>query len=184
MSSQLEVSIPASDTTVKVCLINPVNFGPAQINRFMAPPVPGLEHFKTCPSFSFYIEHPSGRKIVFDLGIRKDPENYSKKIADYLPTTKYDIRVSKNVVDILQEYGIRPGEIEAVVWSHWHWDHIGDPSSFPNGVNLVVGQGFKDAMLPGYPANPDSPILESDYANRDLREIIFDTNIKIGRFLW
>lgn len=47
--------------------------------------------------------------------------------------------------------------------SHWHWDHIGDPSSFPPTTALVVGQGFPDAMLPGYPANPQSPIRESDY---------------------
>jgi hypothetical protein len=47
--------------------------------------------------------------------------------------------------------------------SHWHWDHIGDPSTFPETTDLVVGPGFKNAMLPGAPANPDSPILESDY---------------------
>lgn len=51
-----------------------------------------------------------------------------------------------------------------MVKSHWHWDHIGDPSSFPRSTNLVVGRGFKQAMLPGAPANPESPILESDYA--------------------
>jgi len=88
----------------------------------MTPPVPGLETFKTSPSHSFYIEHPSGRKLVFDLGIRKDYQNYSKAIADYLPTTKYDIQVSQNVADILQEQGIDLSGIEAVIWSHWHWE--------------------------------------------------------------
>lgn len=48
--------------------------------------------------------------------------------------------------------------------SHWHWDHIGDPSSFPPTTNLIVGPGFKKAMLPGFPANRDSPLLESDWA--------------------
>ena len=175
----MHVDIPQGSTAVKVHLINPVNFGPAQIHRFMAPPVPGLETFKTSPSHSFYIEHPSGRKLVFDLGIRKDYQNYSKSIADYLPTTKYDIQVTKNVVDILQDNGVSSESIEAVVWSHWHWDHIGDPSTFPHNVKLVVGQGFNDAMLPGYPANPSSPIRESDYANRELREILFLSLIHI-----
>jgi glyoxylase-like metal-dependent hydrolase (beta-lactamase superfamily II) len=50
------------------------------------------------------------------------------------------------------------------LFSHWHWDHIGDPSSFPSTTELIVGQGFSDVMLPGYPSNPDSPIRESDYA--------------------
>jgi hypothetical protein len=47
--------------------------------------------------------------------------------------------------------------------SHWHWDHVGDPSTFPSTTDLIVGRGFSEAMLPGYPANPDSPIRESDY---------------------
>ncbi|KAF2715355.1 metallo-beta-lactamase superfamily protein [Pleomassaria siparia CBS 279.74] len=182
MASKLALAVPVGDITVKASLINPVNFGPAQIHRFMAPPVPGLQQFKKSPSFSFFIEHPSGRKLVFDLGIRKDPENYSKAIAEYLPTTKYNLEVSKNVAEILEEQGVNGEEIEAVIWSHWHWDHIGDPSSFPHTVDLVVGQGFKDAMLPGYPANLNSPIRESDYINRNLREINFDSNLKIGQF--
>ncbi|WYZ45919.1 hypothetical protein EsH8_IX_000144 [Colletotrichum jinshuiense] len=145
-------------------MINPVNFGPAILKRFMAPDVPGLETFKTSPSLCFLLEHPSGRKLVWDLGIRKDYNNYAPSITNYLPTTKYDIQVTKNVVDILEENGVAASDVEAVIWSHWHWDHIGDPSTFPSTTNLVVGRGFKSAMLPGAPANPDSPILEKDYA--------------------
>ncbi|KAK4940773.1 hypothetical protein LTR10_019166 [Elasticomyces elasticus] len=178
------VQLPPGDTTLTVKLINPVNFGPAILNRFMAPPIPGLETFKTSPSLTFFLEHPSGRKLVFDLGIRKDYGNYSKSIADYLPTTKYDIQVTKNVIDILQEHGISGSDIEAVIWSHWHWDHIGDPSTFPLSTDLIVGPGFKEVMLPGYPTNPNSPIRESDYEGRRLREIEFDsaTQLRIGQF--
>jgi hypothetical protein len=111
-----QVQLPAGEVTVSVSLINPVNFGPAILSRFMAPPVPGLETFKTSPSHSFLLEHPSGRRLVFDLGIRKDYENYAPKIASYIPTTKYNIEVEKNVVDILQEGGVPAESIEAVIW--------------------------------------------------------------------
>jgi hypothetical protein len=110
------VTLPAGQELVTVKLINPVNFGPAILARFMAPPVPGLETFHTSPSHSFLLEHSSGRKLLFDLGIRKDYQNYSPKIAEYIPTTKYDIQVTQNVVDILEEGGIQGNEIEAVVW--------------------------------------------------------------------
>jgi hypothetical protein len=110
------ISIPDSNVTVTVKLINSVNFGPAIIKRFMAPPVPGLETFKTSPSLSFFIEHPSGRRLVFDLGIRKDYQNYSASIAEYLPTTNYNIQVEKNVADILEDEGIELSSIEAVIW--------------------------------------------------------------------
>ncbi|KAF7551084.1 hypothetical protein G7046_g7816 [Stylonectria norvegica] len=156
MSSQVapRIQIPAGEE-IEVKLINTVNFGPAILSRFMAPAVPGLEQFKTSPSLSFLLEHPSGRKLVFDLGIRKDYNNYSDHITGYLPTT-----------------------------NHWHWDHIGDPSTFPKTTDLVVGPGFKDEMLPGAPANPISPIQESDYAGRKLREISFagEGSLQIGQF--
>ncbi|KAH8897967.1 metallo-beta-lactamase superfamily protein [Thozetella sp. PMI_491] len=178
------LQLPAGRETITVKLINPVNFGPAIIKRFMTPMVPGLDQFKDSPSHSFLLEHPSGRKLVFDLGIRKDYLNYSPKIAEYIPTTGYDIQAPRDVAQILEEGGISTSEIEAVIWSHWHWDHIGDPSTFPPSTDLVVGPGFKAAMLPGAPANPDSPIQESDYTGRNLREITFDASegLLAGRF--
>jgi glyoxylase-like metal-dependent hydrolase (beta-lactamase superfamily II) len=163
VTGKSSIVLPAGQQTITVKVINPVNFGPAIIERFMTPPVPGLATFKDSPSFSFLLEHPSGRKLVFDLGIRKDTQNYAPTIAKYLPSTNYDIQVTKNVVEILEDGGLKASEIEAVIWSHWHWDHIGDPSTFPPTTDLIVGPGFKKAMLPGAPSNPDSPILESDY---------------------
>jgi hypothetical protein len=110
------VLLPSGRDIVTIKMINPVNFGPAQIHRFMEPPVPGLQTFKTSPSLSFLIEHPSGRRLVFDLGIRKDWHNYAPSIVEYLPSTNYDIQVEKNVVDILEEAGIAGESIEAVIW--------------------------------------------------------------------
>ena len=46
--------------------------------------------------------------------------------------------------------------------SHWHWDHCGDASQFPNSAEIVVGPGFKENFLPGYPVNPNSPMLDLD----------------------
>ena len=56
-----------------------------------------------------------------------------------------------------------PLTLTAWTQSHWHYDHIGDPSTFPASTELVVGPGFKEAFLPGWPARPDSPVRESDY---------------------
>lgn len=162
-TSSTPVKVPSGQTTITVKLINPVTFGPSILNRFMAPPVPGLETFDSVPSNCFLLEHPSGRKLVWDLGIRSDYQNYSPKIAEYIPTTKYNIRRHGDVADTLSKGGTKLEQIEAVIWSHWHWDHIGDPSTFPSSTDLIVGRGFKNAMLPGAPENPDSPVQEADW---------------------
>jgi hypothetical protein len=110
------VQIPPGQETIIVKLINPVNFGPAIIKRFMVPPIQDLEALKASPSFSFLLEHPSGRKLVFDLGIRKDYNNYSLQIRDDLPKAFSDIQVTKNVADILEENEVATKDIESVIW--------------------------------------------------------------------
>ncbi|GFF34257.1 N-acyl homoserine lactonase AttM [Aspergillus udagawae] len=89
----------------------------------------------------------------------------------------------KDIATILQEVGgYALDDIDSIIWSHGHTDHIGDPSTFPPSTELVVGSGFKDAILPGYPADPNGVILESDYAGRQLREISFESGLEIGHF--
>lgn len=118
MTTQIpSFEIPPGQQVLTVKLINSVNAGPPVLERFMSPPIAGLSTFETFPSFSFLLEHTgSSRRLVFDLGIRKDFQNYAPKIAEYIPTTKYNIQVTKNVIDILEENGIKGEEIEAVIW--------------------------------------------------------------------
>ena len=161
--SDLPVRIPPGNKTVSVKLVNPVHFGPSIIGRFMKPDVPGFDRIESVPSNCFLLQHSSGRNLVWDLGIRSDHQNYAPSIARYLPTTGYQFDHRGDVVDQIQRGGVKLEDVEAVIWSHWHWDHIGDPSRFPESTELVVGPGFTEHMTPGAPANPDSPLLETDW---------------------
>jgi glyoxylase-like metal-dependent hydrolase (beta-lactamase superfamily II) len=82
----------------------------------------------------------------------------------------------------LEANGVDGKSIEGIIWSHWHWDHTGDPSTFEKSTALIVGPGFKQNFTPGYPKNQDAPIKESDYEGRELREIVFNQGLNIGRF--
>jgi hypothetical protein len=73
MEADKTTDIP-NGSTLTVRLINPVNFGYAEIGRFMTPPVPGFDYFPKIPSLCFLLEHPSGRKLVWDLVSRLTPE--------------------------------------------------------------------------------------------------------------
>lgn len=41
--------------------------------------------------------------------------------------------------------------------------HSGDSGIFPNTTKLIVGSGFKDAYLPGYPVDEDGEIVPNQY---------------------
>lgn len=176
------LNIPESTSTVKVSIINSTSrIKGIPISSYMEPPIKGHD-ILDCPAFSFLIEHPDGQKLLFDLGVRKDWENLSARISKRIKDGGWSVTVERGVADILQDSGVGPESINAIIWSHLHWDHTGDPSTFPSSTDLVVGPGFKKAFTPGYPANQDSPILESDYKDRKLQEVSFDASLTIGGY--
>jgi glyoxylase-like metal-dependent hydrolase (beta-lactamase superfamily II) len=180
------LNIPPSPHHVHVQLIDTTSqINGIAIAPFFEPPIKGHDTLN-CPAFSFLITHPTlKRSLLFDLGVRKDWENLPPKVAGALKHYGWDIKVEKDVKMILEEGGVNLTGIEGVIWSHWHWDHTGDPSTFPSSTALIVGPGFKEAFVPGFPANPDGVILESDYAGRELREVSFSPSpsvLKIGNF--
>lgn len=80
------------------------------------------------------------------------------------------------------EVGVHSTEIDAVIWSHNHFDHIGDMTRFPPSTELVVGPGVRGASFPGFPTRDDAIVLDADADGRKVREIVFDGRLKVGRF--
>ena len=175
-----------SGPTCKVQIIDSTTRVSGPCNLFMYPTITGHENLSG-PAYSFLVEQvSSGRKILFDLGVRKDWHNFSASVNKLVTSPGWILNIEKNVAEILQENGVdvAGGAVEAIVWSHWHFDHTGDPSTFPGSTALITGPGVKEAFLPAYPAGPESPLLETDFAGREHREIDFEKGsvLQLGRF--
>ncbi|KAJ8132635.1 hypothetical protein O1611_g985 [Lasiodiplodia mahajangana] len=180
VDSVLKLNFPPSQHVVDVSVINSTTHVRGPLGFFVKDPLPGHEILE-CPSFAFLVQNPSGKKVLFDLGLRKDTMAFPPLIREGMAA--FAMKAEKDVAQILQEDSkVALNEIDSIIWSHWHNDHSGDPSTFPSKVELVVGPGFKNAFLPGYPANPYGLILESDYAGRQLREIEFTDEFQVGGF--
>lgn len=123
-----DLKLPPGEKAVTVKVINTTCFiKTTNIGRFMSPHMKGHDKL-TAPAFSFLVEHESQgktRRLVFDLGVRKDWENLSPAIVDMLSDGTWDIHTEKNVSDILTESGVDTRSIDALIWSHWHFDHTG-----------------------------------------------------------
>ena len=100
---------------------------------------------------------------MFDLGCRKDWWNLAPTAKGAVKAGIPAMEIPKNVNEILRDGGVDDKEIDGIVWSHWHFDHTGDPSLFPESAELWVGPGFKEKFMPGFPESKDSPVLESDF---------------------
>ncbi|CUA69259.1 hypothetical protein RSOLAG22IIIB_08383 [Rhizoctonia solani] len=178
------LNIPTSNHVAKLSIIDTTTrMNGLGSSMFFEPAVKGHEYL-SAPAYSFLIENESGIKILFDMGVPQKWENTAPTMVDLVRKLGWDVTVTKNVSDILLENDVALESISTIIWSHFHWDHTGDPSLFPSTTSLTVGPGFKANMLPGYPANPNSPILESAYKGRELVEVSFDQNpeLRIGEF--
>ena len=176
------LNIPQSNSTVEVSIINTTTdmIVPA---KAMIEPVQKGHEIMNMPTFAFLIENKTlGKAVMFDLGCRKDWWNHPASAYASIKNGIPGLKVSKSVNELLREGGVDDKKIDAVVWSHWHWDHTGNLSLFPPSTDLYVGPGFKEAFLPGYPANKDSPVLDQDFEGRAVHELSFDTSNTIGAF--
>lgn len=116
------------------------------------------------PSMSFLVQPPNGRKIVFDLGLRKEWQNYSPDIQSHLQK-RLPIRTAPDISDCLRDGGLQPSDVDAIIYSHVHYDHVGTPSDFAR-AQFIVGYGTRNLLKNGMKyhsaANFEKDLLPED----------------------
>lgn len=92
------------------------------------------------PSMAFLLHHvQNGKRIVFDLGIRKDWENYPPSVVQMIKQVLH-VQVPLDVTESLRRGGMEPHEVDTIILSHVHFDHVGDPAFFPSAQFVVGGE--------------------------------------------
>lgn len=179
MSTPIDnLDIPSSDATVSVKAFNTLDAEKSYVPAafFMTPVLPGREQMYA-PAFAFLIENPRlGRRVMFDLG-QRDVTTGTPPVVEMVNQVGA-VFVADDVVDQLVSNNIDLESINSVIWSHIHFDHIGDTGRFPSSTELVVGRGTD---LTTYPTNPASTLLDRDIQGRQVRELSYDA-LKIGGF--
>ncbi|KAL0062510.1 hypothetical protein AAF712_010644 [Marasmius tenuissimus] len=174
-----QITIPYSSSVVSVQAFDVfASNSSVSASPFMEPILPGRD-ITAIPAYSFLIEHPSGRRVMFDLGARKDLDGYPPAVQDYIKSFPHiNLVIEKDIVEQLTEGGVTLESIDTVIWSHTHLDHTGDMSKWPSSTKLVVGPGSDRR---GYPTFPDALLLDSDFAGREVEELAFtESKLEIG----
>ncbi|KAJ3022574.1 UNVERIFIED_CONTAM: hypothetical protein HDU68_009032 [Siphonaria sp. JEL0065] len=97
------------------------------------------------PVFCFLVEKELSdgkvERTLFDLGIRKDTENFSPTTKHYLPFFQPHPTQSPDVVESLAAGGLTVSDIDRVILSHNHFDHVGNPFLFsPERTEFMIGE--------------------------------------------
>jgi glyoxylase-like metal-dependent hydrolase (beta-lactamase superfamily II) len=176
------LTLPSSNSTVRLRAIDAKTLMSVSSKGFIQPTLPGFE-ILNLTSITFLIEHPNlNKKVLFDCGARRDLENFSPRIKERLNLNVKGLKIEKDVHEIVQEAGVDLDQLNATIWSHWHWDHHGAPEKYSPKTEIVVGPGFKQNFMPGYPTISDAIFLDANFANREVREISFSDDFRIGNF--
>lgn len=127
------------------------------------------------PDYVFLIEHTAtGDKYIFDLGMRKDLENLPPLLVeDVLPNFKCE---PQSPADILKKHGStdqQPENIKAVIFSHMHFDHVGDGAQAGfHDAQMWIGPTCCTYARPGYPVDPRAPTLTDTLPTDGNRKIV------------
>ncbi|KAJ6561857.1 beta-lactamase-like protein [Mycena capillaripes] len=170
-ASHLDFGIPASTATVDVRVFNAANMSLLGVaNDFIAPVLPGHENGDFV-QFSFLVEHKKSQtRFMFDLGVRGDPQNSVPGIAGFFAAGLIQLEQPRDIPEQLVDGGIPLSSINAVIWSHAHFDHTGDMSRFPNTTGLIIGSETDTST---FPENPNSTLQDSDFAGHKVTKIDF-----------
>ncbi|KAH8890565.1 Metallo-hydrolase/oxidoreductase [Thozetella sp. PMI_491] len=174
---------PASENTVRVRAIDTTTNMVVNAEGFVHPVLQGLEGMNLT-TMAFLVKNDRlGKTTLFDCGGSKDFHRFSPAVRHKMDKVVAAVQIEKDVDEILQEAGIDLQSLDCIVWSHWHWDHHGAPDKFPKNVDIVVGPGFKDLFMPGFPTRPDAILPDKYFEGRQVQEIGYSASpLRIGQF--
>ena len=113
------INIPASTVAAKIYAIDtPPRLTGTHANATWNLPVQGFDRFQAV-TWAFLIEHPSGRKLLYDLGLRKDWESLSPRVGLQEAVRMgliADIKVEKNIAWILMNAELGLEEVKGIIW--------------------------------------------------------------------
>lgn len=113
-------------------------------------------------NFGSFLIHSHGKKMLVDTGLGQWPNDL-------------DLKQPSSLLEVMQEAGVAPDEVDLVLFTHLHWDHTGWNTrgeegalelTFPNARYIVQQTEFDYWTSPG-----DKPAAAPDF-DRVLAPII------------
>jgi len=145
------------------------------------------------PSLGFLLRHSvSGKKVVYDLGMPKLEDlstlpGFEAFAHIYLgdegkssPLRLFTFEGDGCIHDSLRKGGVQTEEVDVVVISHLHWDHVGDTRPFTK-AEFVLGAEAKCIMTGEDPQARNPTVIPISVPSERTRFVV-DYETSIGGF--
>lgn len=90
-----------------------------------------------------YLIRGNGKNILVDTG-----PGDQDHLAALHPGLEIDFPKNANVIQVLASLGLAPNDIDAVIWTHLHWDHCYNGEKFPGKPFYVQKTEIEYALAP------------------------------------
>jgi len=169
LNDQPDYSLPLSTDDEAYVTISALEGGHLTLSERFFVTAADPEKKTTVPSLCFLIKHPSpgnnGRpttNLVFDLGLKRDLNQYTPAMAAHIHN-RQPIITNPDCAGSLRAGGFEPHtDIDIVMLSHIHWDHVGTPSDYKS-AKFFVGSGTLHVL-----DNGAGPYYPAEQFNKDL----------------
>jgi hypothetical protein len=116
MTDPSNIPIPPGKVATVSIIDSTLQLTGLAVASVLSPPMNGFEEMPALPTWSFLVQSPGGKSILFDLGVPPDINTYAPATRDELKRTGWQIKAEKHVADILAEHGVDLSDIDAVIW--------------------------------------------------------------------
>ncbi|KAF2104234.1 hypothetical protein NA57DRAFT_70450 [Rhizodiscina lignyota] len=166
--SQSGDSLPSAKEDEKYVTISALDGGHLTLPEYLFITDADPERRATVPSLCFLIQHPSlgnnGRdtmNLIFDLGLKRDLTQYTPAMASHI-ANRQPVITEPDCAGSLQAGGLEPDvDIDIVILSHVHWDHVGTPSDYKT-AKFFVGSGTLHVLQNGAGSHYPAEIFNKD----------------------
>jgi len=114
------------------------------------------------PVPTFLIEHPKGR-VVFDTGLHRELQTSGDRLGTLAELSTVDFKPGDELAARLTMHDVAPDQIDYVINSHLHFDHVGGNAVLRNAKMIVQRREWEAAKEPALSGWPPDAFNRADF---------------------